>query len=115
MSAQISPDSANDQARPNGPGAAAILAAGLGSFLLAVLAIAADQSTAIKSLMSFSKPTGPLSGVTTCAIVLWLAAWAALHARWRNRNLALARVSAVAFTLLILAVLLTFPPIADLF
>jgi integral membrane sensor domain MASE1 len=100
---------------PNGAGAAAVLAAGIGSFLLAVFAILADKSAAIKSLMNFSNPTGPLSGVTTCAIVVWLAVWALMHTRWRSRNLALARVNAVAFVLLVLAVLLTFPPIADLF
>ena len=101
--------------RPNGAGAAAILAAGIGAFLLAVFAILADQSAAIKSLMIFWKPTGPLSGVTTCAIVLWLVAWAILHARWRSRSVNLARVNAAAFALLILSLLLTFPPIADLF
>jgi hypothetical protein len=100
---------------PNGAGAAAILAAGIGAFLVAVFAILADQSPAIKTLMIFFKPTGPLSGVTTCAIVLWLAVWATLHARWRNRTVALTRVNAAAFTLLILGFLLTFPPIADLF
>jgi integral membrane sensor domain MASE1 len=113
----ISGDARTADARdlPNGPGAAAVLAAGIGSFLLAVFAILADKAASIKSLMNFSKPTGPLSGVTTCAIVAWLAAWALLHARWRNRNLAFARVSAIAFVLLFLSLLLTFPPIADLF
>jgi hypothetical protein len=101
--------------RPNGAGAAAILAAGIGAFLMAVFAILADQSAAIKSMMIFWKPTGPLSGVTTCAIVLWLVVWAILHARWRHRSVALTRVNAAAFTLLILGLLLTFPPIADLF
>ena len=101
--------------RPNGAGAAAVLAAGIGAFLVAVFAILADQSAAIKSRMIFWKPTGPLSGVTTCAIVLWLAVWVILHARWRNRNVALTRVNAAAFVLLILGLLLTFPPIADLF
>ena len=101
--------------RPNGAGAAAVLAAGIGAFLIAVFAILADQSAAIKSMMIFWKPTGPLSGVTTCAIVLWLATWAILHARWRNRSVALTRVNAAAFVLLILGLLLTFPPIADLF
>lgn len=99
----------------NGGGAAAVLAAGMGSFLLAIFAILADDSDIIKSALIFYKPTGPLSGVTTCAIVLWLASWAILDARWRNRSVALAGISATAFVLLILAVLLTFPPIADLF
>jgi hypothetical protein len=48
-------------------------------------------------------------------VVLWLASWAGLHASWRNRNLAMARVSAIAFILLLLGLLLTFPPAADLF
>lgn len=115
MSAQIVSASAVPTARPNGSGAAAILAAGIGAFLVAVFAILADQCAAIKSAMIFWKPTGPLSGVTTCAIALWLASWAILHLRWRNRSVALERVNAAAFGLLILGLLLTFPPIADLF
>jgi hypothetical protein len=115
MSAQNASASAISSARPNGAGAAAILAAGIGAFLVAVFAILADRFPAIKSMMIFWKPTGPLSGVTTCAIVFWIASWAVLHARWRNRNVALARVNAAAFALLIAGLLLTFPPIADLF
>ncbi len=100
---------------PNGAGAAAVLAAGLGSFLVAVFALVADKSAGFKSLMIFYRPTGPLSGVTTCAIVVWLLAWLALHLQWKNRNLALARVSTIAFVLLGLGFLLTVPPLADLF
>jgi hypothetical protein len=99
----------------NGGGAAAVLAAGIGSFLIAVFALVADKSAAIKSLMIFYKPTGPLSGVTTSAIVVWLVAWLILHALWRNRMVAMGRVRAASIALLILAVLLTFPPVADIF
>lgn len=100
---------------PNGRGAAAVLAAGIGSFLVGLFAVLAGKSPAIKSLMIFSKPTGPLSGITTCAILLWLVAWVILHARWRGRTVVLARVNTAAFILLALGLLLTFPPIADLF
>jgi MFS family permease len=100
---------------PNGGGAAAVLAAGIGSFCVAVFAILADRSAAIKSLMNFYAPTGPLSGVTAYAIVVWLAAWFILHRRWSWRMVDMARVRTAALILLILAVLLTFPPIADLF
>jgi hypothetical protein len=99
----------------NGAGAAAVLASGIGSFLVAVLAIAGDKSAALKSFFTFSKATGPLSGVTTSAIVLWLLVWAVLHLRWRNRTLALVAVNGAALALLALAFLLTFPPLADLF
>jgi hypothetical protein len=101
--------------RPNGAGAAAILAAGIGSFLIGVFAILGDRSAFFKSFFNFSKPTGPLSGVTTCALVVWLAVWLILHARWRNRSVALARINTAAFILLGLGLLLTFPPLAGLF
>jgi hypothetical protein len=100
---------------PNGRGAAAVLAAGIGAFLVAFIAILADKSEEIKDVMVFYRRTGPLSGVTTCAIIVWLIAWFVLHARWKNRNLAMGRVGAIAVALLILGLLLTFPPIADLF
>jgi hypothetical protein len=99
---------------PNGGGAAAVLAAGIGSFLVALFALIADKSAAIKSLMIFYKPTGPLSGVTTSAILAWLIVWAILHWLWRDRMIAVSWVRAVALALLIAAVLLTFP-IADIF
>lgn len=100
---------------PNGSGAAAVLAAGIGNLSVALLAIAGDKIGAVKSWMTFYKPTGPLSGVTTSAIIIWLAVWLILEFRWRRRNVALSSVSAIAFVLLALSLLLTFPPIADLF
>lgn len=115
MRARSTSVTANVKMIPNGAGAAAVLAAGIGSFLLAVFAILADKSAAIKSLMNFYTPTGPLSGVTTCAIIVWLAAWALLHWRWSWRNVEVGRVTIAAFILLFLSLLLTFPPLADLF
>jgi hypothetical protein len=100
---------------PNGAAAAALLAAGAGSFLLAVLALIADKAAAIKSWMIFYRPTGPLSGVTTTAIVLWLLIWFLLHALWQKKGVSIRPVIVFAFTLLGLAIALTFPPIADLF
>lgn len=98
----------------NGAGAAAVLAAGIGSFSVALFALIADKVAGFKNTMIFYRPTGPLSGVTTLAIVIWLISWAVLHLRWRNRSIAVAWTNAAAFVLLILSLLLTFPPIADL-
>jgi hypothetical protein len=115
MSAQPATATADSQEFFNGGGAAAVLAAGIGSFLIALFALVADKSAAIKSLMIFYKPTGPLSGVTTCAIVAWLIVWLILHRLWHRRRVAIGRIGVAALALLILSVLLTFPPIADLF
>ena len=98
----------------NGPGAAAILAAGVGSFALGVFAFAGDASPTVNHAFDFWSPTGPLSGVTLTAIVAWLAAWFCLSRLWAARNVDLARVNAASFLMLIAGLLLTFPPFTDL-
>ncbi|HWG20057.1 MAG TPA: hypothetical protein VG225_05960 [Terracidiphilus sp.] len=108
-------DTPSPRPLPNGSAAAGILAAGIGSFVLAVLSILGDQSAAIHSLLTFSAATGVLSGVSTVTVILWLAVWVALEMRWRHRTVAAGRVCAISCVLLALALLLTFPPIADLF
>ena len=99
----------------NGSGAAAILAAGVGAMALGVMAVAGDKSGAVKSAMIFYRPTGPLSGVTTVAILIWLGCWGLLEWRWRKKSVALGRVCLVALVLLGVGVLLTFPVVGDLF
>ena len=99
----------------NGSGAAAILAAGIGSFALAVLACAGDKLAAVKNSLIFYKPTGPLSGVTASAILIWLVSWVIFEWRWRNKTVGIGRIAVIALGLLGLSLLLTFPPIVDLF
>lgn len=99
---------------PNGPAAAAILAAGIASCALGVLAVVADGSKTVGGWLTFYLPSGPLSGVTSVAVLLWLIAWWFLARRWRARNVNLSKTNAVAFLLLALSLLLTFPPFADL-
>jgi hypothetical protein len=116
LSAPSLPSAEQDAAiPPSGAGAAAILAAGIGTCLLAVFAILGDKVASLKSFFTFSKPTGPLSGVTTCAVAAWIVAWAVFHVAWRRREVAMKPVAIAAVALLILSLLLTFPPIADLF
>lgn len=102
-------------ARTNGSGAAAVLAAGIGSFVLAVLAVAADKSALLKSHLNLYKPTGPLSGVTTVAIIIWFLTWGLLELGWRNKTVAVNRICVLALVLLGLGMVLTFPPVVDLF
>ena len=106
---------AHAQDMPNGAAGAAILAAGIGCFMVALFALMADKIAFVKGAMVFYKPTGPLSGVTTCAILVWLIAWVILNRLWGKRMLSLGKINATALVLLGLALLLTFPPIVDLF
>jgi hypothetical protein len=91
-----------------------MLAAAIGSFLLAILAVAGDKSLPIKNSLNFYKPTGPLSGVTTVAIVAWLVAWGFLEWRWGKRAIDIGKINWISLALLVLSILLTFPPIVDL-
>jgi hypothetical protein len=100
---------------PNGPGAAAILAAGIGSFALGMLAVLADHVAGFGRMMVFYRPTGPLSGVTACAVLVWLAVWAILDRSWRRRTVRARPLVTAAIVLLLLGLLLTFPPLGDLF
>ncbi|KVN12849.1 MULTISPECIES: hypothetical protein [unclassified Burkholderia] len=105
---------ASSGALPNGPAAAAILAAGIGCFAVGLFALAGDAFRPVAHFFTFYKPTGPLSGVTTSAIVVWLLSWVALSRLWSAKSVALGRVTAVAFVLLTFGILLTFPPFMDL-
>lgn len=98
----------------NGPAAAAILSAGIGCATLGILAVAGDASKGVAKLLTFYLPTGPLSGVSSLAIVVWLGVWFILAKRWGTKTVAIAKVNATAFALLALGILLTFPPFADL-
>jgi len=98
----------------NGPVAAAVLSCGIGCFLLGVLDVAADGSKAVAGALNFYKPTGPLSGVTTVALVGWVICWALLGLSWKNQAVSFKKVAAASFFLLALGLLLTFPPVGDL-
>jgi len=99
---------------PNGAGAAALLASGLGVFALSVLAIIGDHSAAFKKLMIFYTPTGPLSGVTTLAIAVWLLSWLGFDLLWKRSNTKGWAITA-GVVLLALGFMLMFPPVGDLF
>jgi hypothetical protein len=103
-----------NETKTNGSASAALLASGIGCFTLAALAFAADKSAALKLQLIFYRPTGPLSGVTSVALAIWIILWLVLDWRWKNRSIALGRITQISISLLVLALLLTFPPFADL-
>jgi hypothetical protein len=112
MATTNEPPMSND--RQNGAGAAAILAAGIGCAALGVFTLLSDAFEGMKNLLTFYTPTGALSGVTTSAIVIWLAAWFMLAKKWKAREVALTKVNVMAFVLLMVGFALTFPPLLDL-
>ena len=90
---------AQDQADsiPNGSGAAAILAAGIGCGAIGVLALWGDASTRMHNALNLYNPAGTLSGVSTFGILVWLAAWFALDRLWRDKTVAMVKVNVASF------------------
>src|SRR5579872_4204047 len=84
---------------PNGAGAAAILAAGIGCATLGILALAGDAFPAISSALNFYKPSGALSGVSTVAVAVWLVSWLFLSRAWGTKTVAMAKVNLASFVL----------------
>jgi hypothetical protein len=95
----VNPSQSTTPVIPNGSGAAAMLAAAVGSLVLAVIAFAGDKSVLIKNSLNFYKPTGPLSGVTTVAIVVWFLAGVFLEWRWGKQTVAMSRINRVSLAM----------------
>ena len=97
----------------NGAAQAAFLAAGIGAFAMGLIVIL--NEVGLFAAPALYTPAGGVSGRTTFAVVIWLIGWAALHSRWKRRQIDSRRVQAVALILISLGVLLTFPPVWKLF
>src|SRR6266700_4091346 len=95
--------------KPEGPIAAAILAAGIGCLAMGVVTTLAEASTSIADKLSWSDRVGPLSGKTIIAVAVWLVAWAVLHLVFRAKEFETRRALAVALVLVALGVVGTFP------
>lgn len=101
--------------KPNGPVAAGVLAAGIGAFVMGLLTTAAAASAGIAGALNWYGPVGPLSGKSLGAVIVWLVAWALLGSSWRGKEVTFGPVYRWTLILVILGLLLTFPPFFDLF
>ncbi len=97
----------------NGKGAAAVIAVAVASLALGIFTITGDAFPAAGALFNIWKPTGPLSGVTTLTIIIWLMAWLFFSLRWAGRDVNFKRINMTAAGMIIAGLLLTFPPFMD--
>jgi hypothetical protein len=95
--------------RPTGPVAAAVLATGIGAFVLGLLTTLSEASTGVHDFLEFDEDVGPLSGKTILAVVAYFASWAILHALWRRQNPPMRPILIAAAVLVALGILGTFP------
>lgn len=95
--------------KPEGPIAAAIIAGGIGAAALGILTTAAEASTDVKDALEWNSDVGPLSGKTIGAVIVWLVAWAILHAVLRRRPYETRKALMVSLILVAVGVVGTFP------
>jgi hypothetical protein len=96
-------------AKPDGPLAAVLLAAGIGAFALGLITTVAEASAGFRDRLVLNAGVGPLSGKTIWATVIFLVAWAVLAARLRNRDGLLRSATTIFVVLTVLGLLGTFP------
>ena len=96
---------------------AAFIASGIGSFALALMIVLTEMKAGagLKTFLTWVGPVGPLSGKTGVAVIAFVASWLILRFVFKNRALDLTRSFIIALILIGLGMLLSFPPIFDLF
>jgi hypothetical protein len=95
--------------------AAAVLAAGIGSLVLAILVIISEANLSFADSLAYSDRVGPLAGKTIWAVAAYLGSWLVLGIALRNREVNLRTVTIVAAVLITLALIGTFEPFFHLF
>jgi hypothetical protein len=96
-------------AKPDGPLAAVLLAAGIGSFALGLLTTMAEANSGLRDRLVLNAGVGPLSGKTVWATVIFVVAWAILATRLRDRDGLLRSATTIFVVLTLLGLLGTFP------
>jgi len=101
--------------RPNGPAAAAILAAGIGSLVLGILTTMAEANTGLRGWLQFQDRVGPLSGKVIVSMIAYVISWAVLVPLLWRRNLPFSLMALATALLLTGGFIGTFPKFFQLF
>jgi hypothetical protein len=115
--------------KPNGPVAAAFLAAGVGSLVIGIGVVLNEASATIKDAIGvdfnaflqfdksfgFGAGVGPLSGKVGLAIIAFVVSWVVFHLSLRGKEVNFRNYFIAALVLVGLGFALTFPPIFKLF
>jgi hypothetical protein len=109
MSESVRASQLDEIERPTGPVAAAVLATGIGAFVLGLVTTLNEASTGVHDFLEFDDDVGPLSGKTIVAVIAYFASWAILHGLWRRQNRALRPILIASAVLIALGILGTLP------
>lgn len=113
---QVAPEASPDaEDVPFGPAAAALVAAGVGAFVLGLLTTVNEMSEAVHDFLELNAAVGPLSGKTMFAVAAWAISWPILHVALHRKDPSHSAVYWLTGVLVALGVLGTLPPFFQLF
>jgi len=98
--------------KPDGPGAAMMISAGIGIFMLGLFTVLAEASTGVKDWLQkweWGVGVGPLAGKTTVATLIYFLSLAVLWAVWRNKEINVKTAFYIGFGLGVLGAIGTYP------
>ena len=104
-----------EKASPTGPAAAALIASGIGTFVIGLMTTGAVLSAGLKGFLNWWNPAGPLTGKTGIGIILWLVSWILMHTMWKDKDYDLGKAFTITLIFIGLGLLLTFPPVFEAF
>ena len=117
---EVAPELAglNLQDKADGPGAAVMIAAGVGVFMMGLLTVLAEMSEGIGSFLGsfdLGLGVGSLAGKSTISVILFLGTWAVLHLLWKEKDVNLKTAFYIGLGLGVVGMIFMFPPFFTLF
>jgi len=104
--------------KPDGPGAAMMISAGFGVFVLGFLTVLAEASAGANTWLAtrqWGQGVGALAGKTTIASLLYFTSLALLWIIWRNKDVNLKMAFYVGLGLGVLGAIGTYPTFFQMF
>ncbi|MFQ5419505.1 MAG: hypothetical protein ACE5EY_03975 [Anaerolineae bacterium] len=98
-----------------GVAAAALISSGVGVFVIGLMTTGAVLSEGLKNFLNWWNPAGPLTGKTGLGILAWLISWAIMNNKWKEQDSNLGKAFNITLILIVLGLLLTFPPVFEAF
>jgi hypothetical protein len=90
---------------------AAMIASGIGSLVLGIAIVLSETNAGFKSLMTWTSGVGPLSGKSGISVIAFLVGWVVLHYAFKSKAVSLTTSFIITVVLVVLGLLLTFPPV----
>lgn len=104
--------------RPDGPGAAVMMAAGVGIFVTGLFTVLSEASVPIHDWLEsleFGRGVGPLAGKTILGTLSFFTSWIVLGMAWRTKELDLRPWFWIALALGIVGAVMMIPPVFQAF